>query len=109
MMFDGFWSGMIGGVFGPAACLYLRRYRYSTIFVSSMAMTMLSIAATVVYDLGWSVAIKKVFSDSFYTLSLGGVIGGVLAMFVVWFSVLVHSRDTKGQPGSDRSRRGSEK
>lgn len=33
-MFDGFWSGVFGALFGPALACWVGRYRYLTIFLT---------------------------------------------------------------------------
>lgn len=55
-MFDGFWSGIFGGFFGPAIVQFLRRFRLRVIFVASALGMELFIFFAGVWTKGWELA-----------------------------------------------------
>lgn len=101
MMFE-FLLGLLGQVFGPIACLFLRRYRYLVIFSTSMVVTVLAIVGPVIHDLGWTASMRKIFPEHFYVLFLVSAVIALLMTFAAWFNVLLDPECTEGQSGSDR-------
>lgn len=96
-MFDGFWSGMIGGQFGPFAAHYLRKFRFTAIFVFCVAMTPFTFFLLDAYESGWSIAIHRILSKKLLGVLLVGVALGALAASTVWICTkLTPHAATKG-------------
>lgn len=64
-MFDGFWAGIFGGLFGPALATWLSGYRYWVIFVSTTLGVHVSVFVLVMYKEGWNQAIKVLVEQTF--------------------------------------------
>jgi hypothetical protein len=64
-MFDGFWSGIVGELLGPAVGKWLNRFKYRYLFLAVAAIVWLVFFAIAVVGRGWQGAIKAVFSRSF--------------------------------------------
>ena len=88
-MFDGFWSGILGGMFGPAITQWLSRFRYWVIFlVATLAIQVFMFAAGV-KEKGLQEAFEIVFMRGFEPiLILVPMGGGLLAVFLAFLGSL---------------------
>ncbi len=88
-MFDGFWSGMFGGLFGPALATWLSRYRYWTIFVTATLGVHVSVFAIVGYKEGWSFAVQVLVEKTFTPAGiLAPMAIGLVAVMVAFVGTL---------------------
>lgn len=83
-MFDGFWTGVLGGQFGPFAAHYLRRFRLAKIFIFFVVITPLSFFLLDTYENGWAIAIHRILSHKLLGVLLVGAALGTLATFTAW-------------------------
>ena len=104
-MFNGFWSGLIGGLFGPAVAQRLSRYKYWMIFLLSVIGTYLAIFALGIYEKGWSYAISIGLKRALEVDSLLAVAGiGLLVVFVAFVGSL-NNRPKNSASESDKLRK----
>ncbi|PUA18090.1 hypothetical protein [Glaciimonas sp. PCH181] len=67
-MFDGFWFGIFGGLFGTAIAQWLSRFKYWVIFlVTALVCTTLLLGLSI-YTRGWSGTLRFFFADIHSTL-----------------------------------------
>ncbi|MBB5457799.1 hypothetical protein [Paraburkholderia sp. Cpub6] len=59
-MFDGFWSGVFGGLFGPAISRWLGRYTFWKVFVISLTGIYALMFLIASFKLGVAHAIKTI-------------------------------------------------
>jgi preprotein translocase subunit SecF len=82
-MFDGFWSGIFGGLFGRAIAQWMSRFKYWVIF--SVAMVTVHVVAFI-HDwlkVGIDLAIKRTIEFTFTPVGILAPMGiGLLAVFV---------------------------
>jgi hypothetical protein len=88
-MFDGFWSGILGGLFGPALADWLSRFKYWIVFLVAMLGTYIGIFILGVYAKGWEYAVSIGLKRALEIDSLLAVAGiGLLAVFVAFVGSL---------------------
>ncbi|PUA18098.1 hypothetical protein [Glaciimonas sp. PCH181] len=84
-MFDGFWSGIFGGLFGPVLALWLSRFKYRLIFLFAAFAWQLFALSLGIYYRGL-VGFMNIFNDDksslliMFCYSPVGV--GIFAVFV---------------------------
>lgn len=101
-MFDGFWSGIIGGLFGPFAIHYLRRFRLAAIFVFCIVVTPLAFFILGIYEGGWVIAVHRILSKKFFGVLLVGAALGALAAFTVWICTKLALPQSKNEGSTKR-------
>lgn len=94
-MFDGFWSGMIGGLFGPAATRFLRRFKYTSIFGIIFVGTIISFLAFSIYEIGGQETVQRILSRRIFAIPIVGLIIGAVVTFSVWFSSVMGPGGTR--------------
>ncbi|NUY03861.1 hypothetical protein [Paraburkholderia youngii] len=84
-MFDGFWSGVFGGLFGSAVMRWARKYRYTTIFlIVTIAVYIFSFVQDLV-DVGGPAALARLQEFTFTPIGLLVPMGiGLLAVLCVF-------------------------
>lgn len=88
-MFDGFWSGIFGGLFGPALATWLSRYRYWAVFVTATLGVHVSVFAIVCYKAGWSFAVQVLLEKTFTPEGILVPMGiGLLVVMVAFVGTL---------------------
>ncbi|QAU23910.1 hypothetical protein EO087_07840 [Dyella sp. M7H15-1] len=101
-MFDGFWSGIIGGLLGPFAIHYLRRFRLAAIFVFCIVVTPLAFFILGVYEGGWVIAVHRILSKKFFGVLLVGAVLGALAAFAVWVCTKLTPHESTKERSKER-------
>jgi uncharacterized membrane protein len=93
-MFDGFWAGLFGGLFGPAIAQLLRRYKYWAIFLFVMSGVHLGIFAVGAFSRGLEFAIRATLEQTFTPSGiLAPIAVALLAVFVAFIGSLNASKD----------------
>ncbi len=88
-MFDGFWSGIFGGLFGPALATWLSRFRYWTVFVTATLGVHISAFIVVAYKEGWNYAVKVLLEQTLTPVGILVPMGiGLLAVMVAFIGHL---------------------
>ena len=88
-MFDGFWSGIFGGLFGPAVALWLSRFKYWAVFLVATLSVHVYIFVLGWLDTNFLSSFKR--GVTFACTSTGffaPMIIGVLAVFVAFIGSL---------------------
>lgn len=86
-MFDGFWSGIFGGVVAPVLSKWLQKFRYTTIFLCGSALTCLSLFVAIGLAIGWGETFRTFFAlKSGITVILVSFGIGCCSVFVVWIN-----------------------
>lgn len=93
-MFDGFWEGIIGGLFGPLAVRYLGRFRLVMIFVCCVLLTPIVFFLLDTYESGWVIAIYRILSKKLFGVLLLGAVLGALAVLGVWVCMKLAPHDS---------------
>lgn len=84
-MLDGFWSGLLGGLFGPAIMPWLIRYKYRVIFLLVMVGVHISCFVVGVFSKGLHFAIQAVVDKTFSPVGiLAPMAIALIAVFVVF-------------------------
>ncbi|WP_211455202.1 hypothetical protein [Collimonas antrihumi] len=104
-MFDGFWSGILGGLFGPALAQWLGRFKYWVIFLFAAFAWQIFALILGIYYRGW-VGFKNIFTDdnssSLIIFCYVPVGVGIFAVFVAFLGSLntpkKPSEDDKNKP-----------
>jgi hypothetical protein len=102
-MFDSFWSGILGGLFGPAIAQWLSRFKYWVIFLVTTLAIQLFMFAAGVKAKGLREAFEIVFMSGFDPiLILVPMGGGLFAVFMAFLGSLntpkKPSEDNKNKP-----------
>ncbi|MBF8176527.1 hypothetical protein [Herminiimonas contaminans] len=88
-MFDGFWSGLFSGLFGPALVTWLGKFRYGVIFLLSMLAVHLGLFLLGVYAKGFRAAVQITLDKTFTLTGIFVPAGiGLLVMFVAFIGSL---------------------
>ncbi len=85
-MFDGFWSGLLGGIFGPALIQWISRYKYRTIFISAMLCVHVGCFIVGAFSKGLQFAIQVVFEKTFTVVGIFVPMG--IALIVVFIALI---------------------
>lgn len=88
-MFDGFWYGIFGGLFGPALAQWFSRFKYWAIFLVVTLSVFFGILTLVAIEKGWkfvfTIGLKRALEfDSL--LAISGI--GLLAVLVAFVGTL---------------------
>jgi len=95
-MFDGFWSGIFGGLFGPAIAQWLSRFKYWVIFLVATLATQVFYFAAGVKAKGLKAAVEIVFMSGFDPLFFLVPMGiGLLVVFVAFIGSLSAPKNKK--------------
>jgi hypothetical protein len=94
-MFDGFWSGVLGGLFGPFLIRFFGRFKFANLFVFCVAITPLGFFLVDIIESGWTIAVHRILSGKFWGLLLGGAALGAIAVLTVWISLEVVPKQSK--------------
>ncbi|WP_333676339.1 hypothetical protein [Dyella sp.] len=100
-MIDGFWSGVFGGLFGPSAVRFLRKFRLAGIFLCFLTITPIAFFLFDVIQSGWAIAAQRFLSKKFFGLLLGGVALGAIAVLVVGISTAIMPAQRRGRSLKD--------
>ena len=88
-MFDGFWSGIFGGLFGPAIALWLSRFKYWMIFLVAMMTTYMGLFVAGIYSKGLQFATEAMLKNILTPVGILFPMGiGVFAVFVAFIGSL---------------------
>ncbi len=85
-MFDGFWSGLIGGIFGPALAQWMSRYKYRTIFISAMLGVHVGCFVVGAFSKGLQFAIQVIIEKTFTVVGIFVPMG--IALIVVFIAFI---------------------
>jgi hypothetical protein len=84
-MFDGFWSGILGGFVGPRIARVLRRFKYSTLFLAGAIGTLgalfVGVALKKGWEFAWAALLANAATPTGILLPIGG---GAFCVFLVW-------------------------
>lgn len=69
-MFDGFWSGILGGLFGSAIAQWLRKFRYWTVFLVTALGAPTFIFFLSIYVRGWEGSLEFFSGSSLLVITL---------------------------------------
>ncbi|MHA6911771.1 hypothetical protein ACQUJO_01305 [Ralstonia pseudosolanacearum] len=90
-MFDGFWSGILGGLFGSAFMHWLGRYKYLTVFFFVTIGVHVAAFIQDAVDFGVGVALLRAREFTFTSVGIFVPIGigalSVICLFVYRFGV----------------------
>ncbi|MQR02574.1 hypothetical protein [Glaciimonas soli] len=104
-MFDGFWSGILGGLFGPAIAQWLSRFKYRAIFFATILAWQLFALILGIYYRGWS-GFRNIFNDdksSFLVIFCYVPVGvGIFAVFVAFLGSL-NTANKKNETDQDKN------
>lgn len=104
-MFDGFWSGIFGGLFGPALTQWLNRFKYWVVFLFAALAWQLFAFFVGIYYRGW-IGLRNIFIDeksSFLIIFCYAPVGaGVLAVFVAFVGTLSNRKRPEDADRSDK-------
>lgn len=82
-MFDGFWHGLLGGLFGPAVAQWMSRFKYWVIFLVTMFGMHIGFFLLGTYEKGLQFATQAMLKN---TLTPVGILvpagAGLFAVFV---------------------------
>lgn len=88
-MFDGFWYGIFGGLFGPALARWFSRFKYWAIFLVATSSVFFGVLIRLALEKGWKfvfdIGLKRML-DFHSLLSISGI--GLLAVIAVFVSTL---------------------
>jgi hypothetical protein len=88
-MFDGFWHGLFGGLFGPALAQWMSRFRYWVIFLVVTLSVHIGLFVMGTFAKGLQFAIQVTIKN---TLTPAGILApmaiGLLAVFVAFIGSL---------------------
>jgi dipeptide/tripeptide permease len=88
-MFDGFWSGIFGGMFGPAIAQWMSRFKYWVIFLVATMSTHIGVFVAVLYADGLTFAIDAMLKNTLTPVGILVPMGiGLLAVFVAFVGSL---------------------
>lgn len=100
-MFDGFWSGIFGGLFGPAFAQWLSKFKYGVIFLIAVLASELFFLSLAIYYRGW-IGLSNIFThdiSSFVIIFICAPLGiGVFGMFISFLGSL----NTQKKPERDK-------
>lgn len=86
-MFDGFWHGLFGGLFGPAIAQWMSRFKYWVIFLVAVFSWQLFFLVLAVWYKGWA-GLNNIFTNdnsSFLIIFVYTPLGaGLFAVFVAF-------------------------
>ena len=88
-MFDGFGSGIFGGLFGPAIAQWMSRFKYWVVFLAAMTSTYIGLYVAGIYAKGLRFATQAMLENIFTPVGILVPIGiGLLAVFVAFVGSL---------------------
>jgi hypothetical protein len=88
-MFDGFWSGIFGGLFGPTISQWLSRFKYWVVFLSAIGGMHLIFFVLGSYERGVRFAVQSFLKNIFTIESIVASVGiGLLAVIVAFVGSL---------------------
>ena len=88
-MFDGFWSGIFGGLFGPAIAKWLNKFKYWMIFLVMMLSTHIGFFIAGAYARGFPFAVQAVCKYTFTPVGILFPVGvGIFAVIVAFLGSL---------------------
>lgn len=88
-MVDGFWSGILGGLFGPVIAQWMAKLKYWVVFLVAMMATHIGLFIVGAYARGIHYAIKVTLEDAFTPVGILVPMGiGLLAVFVTFIGSL---------------------
>ncbi|TDN61620.1 hypothetical protein [Paraburkholderia sp. BL10I2N1] len=94
-MFDGFWSGMVGGLFGPAFVRWAGKYKYWTIFLVVTIGVHVFLFAHDLFDVGIRAAIARVVKLTFTPVGFFVPAGvGLLAVVIIAFCSAITPKES---------------
>jgi hypothetical protein len=99
-MFDGFWSGIFGGLFGPALAQWMSRFKYWVVFLAIALSWQFVFFIMAIYYNGWADLINIFIHDSstFLIIFIYSPLGfGVLGVFIAFLGSL----NTPKKPSED--------
>ncbi|MGZ9709677.1 hypothetical protein ACXX82_02510 [Glaciimonas sp. GNP009] len=97
-MFDGFWSGIVGGLFGQVITQWLSRFKYWVIFLVAMMSIHIGFFTALVYSKGLAFATQAMLENTFTPVGiLVPMSAGVGAVFLAF----IGSLNTTKKPGED--------
>ena len=88
-MFDGFWHGILGGLFGPAIAQWMSRFKSWVIFLVTVSLMIFGVLTLVAIEKGWKFAIAiglKRALEFDCLLAISGI--GLLAVLVAFVGSL---------------------
>ena len=101
-MFDGFWHGIFGGLFGPVIAQWLSKFKYWVIFLVVMLGTHIVFFAVGAYERGLPFAIQAVSKYTFTPVGILFPIGvGIFAVVVAFLGSLNNPSKNKNLNKSD--------
>jgi hypothetical protein len=104
-MFDGFWSGIFGGLFGPAIAQWMGKFKYWVVFLVAMMSAHLGLFVAGVYARGLQFAIKVTLRDTFTPVGILVPMGiGLLAVFVAFVGSLNNPKHKNDSPTNSRKK-----
>jgi len=84
-MFDGFWSGIFGGLFGPTIALWLSRFKYWVTFLLAMMSMHMGLFVALIYSNGLRFAIDSMLKNTFTLVGIFvPVCGGLFAVLLAF-------------------------
>jgi dipeptide/tripeptide permease len=104
-MFDGFWSGMLGGLFGPAIAQWLSRFKYWVIFLFAMFGMHIGVFIAMLYSEGFQFAINSMLKNTFTPVGILVPMGiGLLAVLVAFVGSLNNPKHKNDSPTNSRKK-----
>jgi Na+/H+ antiporter NhaC len=100
-MIDGLFSGLLGGLFGPAIAHWLSRYKYWAIFFVATLLTQALSITFMLKELGLEKTVEAFvngINPAFFFAPMGI---GVLAVFVAFIGSLNVPKDGDGPSSED--------
>ncbi|TBR35851.1 MULTISPECIES: hypothetical protein [Dyella] len=94
-MFDGFWSGIIGGIFGPPVLHFLGRFRYPAIFAVTFFVTGISFVVFCVFKLGVARTVQGLESQGGWSVLIVPGMSATLITFGAWFVAILNPREKR--------------
>lgn len=105
-MFDGFWSGVFGGIFGPALVRWVGKYKYLTVFAIVAVGVHIVAFAQDCMDAGLHVALARAREFTFTPVGIFVPMAmGALAVICLFFCKLI-SGSGKKNPSTDANEDG---
>ncbi|QRX81612.1 hypothetical protein [Glaciimonas sp. PAMC28666] len=97
-MFDGFWSGIVGGLFGQVITQWLSRFKYRVIFLVATVSMYVGLYISGIYAKGLAFATQAMLENTFTPVGiLVPMSAGVGAVFLAF----IGSLNTPKKPGED--------
>lgn len=88
-MNEGFWYGLIGGIFGPPIARWMGKFKYWTIFFVAMMATHIGLFIAGAYKRGLQFAVDATLKGTFTLPGILVPMGiGLLSVFVVFMGSL---------------------